>query len=321
MGLELHDHRAEAAARAARLLAADEGARRLLVDERDDLHPRQPRRLRRRGATPTAPTGWGYDDVLPYFIRAEGNTRLGAPFHGQDGPLHVEDRALHPRADRRRGSSRGRRRASSRTDDFNGAEQEGAGLYQVTCRKGRRWSVADAYLDPALARAQPDRAHRRARRRGSWSRAAAPSASTYRAAAASTTAYADAEVVLSGGADQQPAAADALRHRPGAPTCASMGIDVVVDLPGVGQNLHDHPAAPLVWLHQRHHRPRGVPRPAATWSALEGDAAPGRWSPTSARAAAFFTQPRRPRRARPPGPRRADRLLRQRPARADARAA
>lgn len=37
-------------------------------------------------------TGWGYDDVLPYFVRSEGNTRLGGPLHGQDGPLHVEDR-------------------------------------------------------------------------------------------------------------------------------------------------------------------------------------------------------------------------------------
>ena len=47
--------------------------------------------------------GWGYDDVLPYFVRAEGNTRLGAPYHGQDGPLHVEDRRLHPPADQRLG--------------------------------------------------------------------------------------------------------------------------------------------------------------------------------------------------------------------------
>ena len=48
------------------------------------------------------------------------------------------------------------------TDDFNGAEQEGAGLYQVTCRKGRRWSTNEAYLKPARGRAQPHRRHRRA---------------------------------------------------------------------------------------------------------------------------------------------------------------
>ena len=92
--------------------------------------------------------GWGYDDVLPYFVRAEGNTRLGAPYHGQDGPLHVEDRRYtHELTDPWVESAVSA--GLKPTDDFNGAEQEGAGLYQVTCRNGRRWSVDDAYLQPA----------------------------------------------------------------------------------------------------------------------------------------------------------------------------
>src|SRR4051795_13152596 len=95
--------------------------------------------------------GWGYDDVLPYFVRAEGNTRLGAPYHGQDGPLHVEDRRythplIHAWVESAVASG------LKPNDDFNGAEQEGAGLYQVTCKKGRRWSVNDAYLQPAIGR-------------------------------------------------------------------------------------------------------------------------------------------------------------------------
>ncbi len=95
--------------------------------------------------------GWGYDDVLPYFIKAEGNTRLGAPYHGQDGPLHVEDRRYtHPLTEAWVESAVAT--GFKPTDDFNGADQEGAGLYQVTCRKGRRWSVAKAYLEPALDR-------------------------------------------------------------------------------------------------------------------------------------------------------------------------
>ena len=95
--------------------------------------------------------GWGYADVLPYFIRAEGNTRLGAPYHGRQGRVHVEDRRYTHEL------SRAWVEAAvawglKPTDDFNGASQEGAGLYQVFCKRGRRWSAADAYLKPAMGR-------------------------------------------------------------------------------------------------------------------------------------------------------------------------
>ena len=84
--------------------------------------------------------GWGYDDVLPFFKKSEGNARLGGRFHGQGGPLHVEDRRYthelsHAFVDSAVAAG------LKPTDDFNGAEQEGAGLYQVTCRAagaGRR---------------------------------------------------------------------------------------------------------------------------------------------------------------------------------------
>src|SRR3954453_17091493 len=89
--------------------------------------------------------GWGYDDVLPYFIRSESNTRLGAPYHGSAGPLHVEDRRYtHPLS--RAWVESAVANGMKETDDFNGAGQEGAGQYQVTCHRGRRWTVDAAYL-------------------------------------------------------------------------------------------------------------------------------------------------------------------------------
>ncbi len=95
--------------------------------------------------------GWGYDDVLPYFVRAEGNTRLGAPFHGQDGPLTVEDRRFTHELSTAWVES-AVAAGEKRSDDFNGAVQEGVGEYQVTCRGGARWSTYEAYLKPAMAR-------------------------------------------------------------------------------------------------------------------------------------------------------------------------
>jgi choline dehydrogenase len=189
-------------------------------------------------------TGWGYDDVLPYFIRAEGNTRLGTPYHGQEGPLHVEDRRYtHPLTtawvDAAVASG------IKPTDDFNGAEQEGAGLYQVTQKKGRRWSVADAYLRPALGRrnltVRTGALATRVRLDGT--RAVGVD---YTAQGREHTAYAAAEVVLSGGAINSPQLLMLSGIGP-ATHLRETGIDVAVDLPGVGQNLHDHPACPVIW--------------------------------------------------------------------------
>ncbi|MEH0841165.1 GMC family oxidoreductase N-terminal domain-containing protein [Micromonospora sp. CPCC 205711] len=189
-------------------------------------------------------SGWGYDDVLPYFIKAEANERLGAPYHGQSGPLHVEDRRFtHELTDAWVESSVVA--GLKRNDDFNGAEQDGAGLYQVTCKRGRRWSVADAYLRPALDRpnltvrtnaftTRVDLAHGRA------------VGVTYRRAGRTERVRADAEVLLCGGAVNSPQLLMLSGIGP-ASHLREHGIDVVADLAGVGQNLHDHPAAPMVW--------------------------------------------------------------------------
>ena len=216
LGLELQTTEQKQLERPAGLLAADEGARRLLVDERDDLHPRQPRRLRhvarrprrdrlglrrrapRTSSGPRATPGW----ARPSTARtARCTSRTGA----------TPTRSPTP------GSTRRSPSGFKPTDDFNGAEQEGAGLYQVTCRKGRRWSIGQGLPRAGPRPPQPDRPHRRprraGRRRGRPRRRGHLPARGRRAHGA----YADARGRPVRWRDQLPAAADALRHRPRRP--------------------------------------------------------------------------------------------------------
>jgi choline dehydrogenase len=188
--------------------------------------------------------GWGYDDVLPYFVRSESNTRLGSPYHGQEGPLHVEDRRYtHPLSQAWVDSAVAG--GFKPTDDFNGAEQEGAGLYQVTCRKGRRWSVDKAYLRPAAGRENLTvRTGALVSRVLVEGRRAVGVA--YLHGSEEQVAHVEREVVLSGGALNSPQLLMLSGIGPAA-HLREVGVDVVQDLPGVGQNLHDHPAVPLVW--------------------------------------------------------------------------
>ncbi|HEU4568908.1 MAG TPA: GMC family oxidoreductase N-terminal domain-containing protein [Marmoricola sp.] len=188
--------------------------------------------------------GWGYDDVLPYFVRAEGNTRLGPPFHGQDGPLHVEDRRYtHPLTNLWVESAVSA--GLKRTDDFNGASQEGAGLYQVTCRNGRRWSTWRAYLQPALSRPNltVETGAFVTRVLLSGDRATGVS---YRSGGRTVSVSAGREVILCGGSVNSPHLLLLSGIGPAA-HLREHDIDVAVDLPGVGQNLQDHPATPFIW--------------------------------------------------------------------------
>ncbi|WP_310963179.1 GMC family oxidoreductase [Nocardioides terrisoli] len=189
-------------------------------------------------------TGWGYDDVLPYFVRAEANSRFGAPFHGQSGPLHVEDRRwTHELTQLWVDSAVGA--GLKRNDDFNGAEQEGAGIYQVTCHKGRRWSTYHGYLEPNLGRpnlrvvagALATRIEVDGDRAGGV---------RYRHGGRETTVTARREVLLCGGAVNSPHLLMLSGIGPAA-HLREFGIDVVADVPGVGQRLQDHPATPFLW--------------------------------------------------------------------------
>ena len=188
--------------------------------------------------------GWGYQDVLPYFVRAEANSRLGEPYHGQDGQQRVEDRRwTHPLTHAWVDSAVAT--GMKPNDDFNGAEQEGAGLYQVTCHQGRRWSTARAYLDPAA-----DRPNLTVRTGALAEKVLLEGGRAvgvrYRYGREQRTAYADGEVLLCGGAVNTPQLLMLSGVGPG-DHLRETGIEVLVDLPLVGANLHDHPAVPLVF--------------------------------------------------------------------------
>ncbi|HEX6356804.1 GMC family oxidoreductase [Actinophytocola sp.] len=190
------------------------------------------------------PAGWSWDEVLPYFIRSEHNTRLAGPLHGVDGPLYVEDRRYTHELSHAWVAS-AVASGMKPTDDFNGATQEGAGLYQVTCRRGRRWSTADAYLRPALTRSNL-----------TVRTAALVNRILFTGSRAVGVAYswhgvehevgASTEVLLSGGAVNSPQLLMLSGVGP-ATHLRELGIDVVAHLPGVGENLHDHPAVPMLW--------------------------------------------------------------------------
>src|SRR6202012_941420 len=95
--------------------------------------------------------GWSYADVLPYFRRSENNTELDGEYHGKGGPLHVS--GLQSDNPVKEMFLQGAREAQFRIrDDFNGAEQEGLGIYQVTQKNGERWSAARGYIHPHLNR-------------------------------------------------------------------------------------------------------------------------------------------------------------------------
>ena len=189
-------------------------------------------------------TGWGHEDVLPYFVRAEGNTRLGSPYHGQNGPLHVEDRTYTHELTQMWVDS-AVSAGEKPTDDFNGAEQDGVGSYQVTCKNGRRWSVDDGYLKPVRSRPNLDVETGAMATRIVLEGERAVGV-TYRHGGREITARATREVILCGGAVNSPQLLMLSGIGPGA-HLREHGIDVVADLAGVGQRLQDHPAVPMIW--------------------------------------------------------------------------
>jgi choline dehydrogenase-like flavoprotein len=97
--------------------------------------------------------GWSYDELLPYFKRSENNHRIHDGFHGSDGPMHVSDLQTH-NPFQQIYLNAAREAGFPINDDFNGATQEGLGIYQVTQRNGERWSAARGYLHPHMGTRQ-----------------------------------------------------------------------------------------------------------------------------------------------------------------------
>jgi choline dehydrogenase len=181
--------------------------------------------------------GWGYDDVLPYFKKAEDQTRGGNDFHGAGGPLPVSDwRHADPLSEAFVDAAV--QAGIPRNPDFNGATQEGAGFFQTTSKGGRRASAAVAYLRPAKARqnlhietsALAERLLFEGRRAVGVS---------YRVAGIPRTARARREVLVSGGAFNSPQLLQLSGIGP-AELLRQHGIEVVLDAPGVGSDLQDH---------------------------------------------------------------------------------
>lgn len=187
--------------------------------------------------------GWDWDSVLPWFRLAEDNARGADAWHGQGGPLHVMD-LCDPNPLSQRFVEAGHQAGWPVNPDFNGAEFEGVGMYQVTHKNGERFSAAKGYLHPHLGRpnlqvfteAQVERLMLEGRQvRGVQ----------LRHRGQRLTLRARHEVALCAGAFQSPQLlmlsgvgdpAELQRH----------GIAVHHALPGVGRNLHDHPDVVMV---------------------------------------------------------------------------
>jgi len=184
--------------------------------------------------------GWAYADVLPYFLRMEswhdGGHGGDPDWRGRDGPLHVtrgrrDNPLFHAFVEA------GRQAGFERTADYNGEKQEGFGPLEQTVWRGRRWSAANAYLKPALRRANLELVRCFARRimiedgraiGVEIERGGQPQ-----------TAKARREVILAASAINSPKLLMLSGIGPGA-ALAEQGIPVIADRPGVGQNLQDH---------------------------------------------------------------------------------
>jgi choline dehydrogenase len=181
--------------------------------------------------------GWGYTDVLPYFIRSESNDRFRDEYHGGSGPLAVSDHQ-----DRSRLTELFMQACHEvglpYTEDFNGARQEGYGYLQATIGKTGRCSTAVAYLRPAMSRKNLAVLTHATVIRVLIERNRAIGVE-YLESGRLQTAYAANEVILSAGAINSPQLLLLSGIGPAA-HLTEHGIEVLHDLPGVGGNLHDH---------------------------------------------------------------------------------
>lgn len=182
--------------------------------------------------------GWDYQSVLPYFRLSEHNEHFDNEYHGRHGPLNVsQSRTDSPFHDYFLNAAK--ECHIPVIDDFNGEEQEGAGIFQVTQKDGERWSTARAFLFPHMERSnlQVETQAQVQRILFEGKRAVAVE---FKQGKERRTVRARKEIILSAGAFQSPQLlllsgvgdADELKQH---------GIPVVHELPGVGKNLQDHP--------------------------------------------------------------------------------
>lgn len=182
--------------------------------------------------------GWSYDEVLPYFIKSEKNERIKNEFHGNHGPLSVIDlRSDNPL--QKKYLEAAKEQGYKVLDDFNGAEQEGLGVYQVTHVNGERCSIARAYLFPHLQRSNLTVLTQALTQRILIENGVAVGVE-YRKGNQIHQIRAKKEVLLSAGAMQSPQIL-MLSGVGDQKELSQHGIEVKKHLPGVGKNFHDHP--------------------------------------------------------------------------------
>ncbi|MDZ8239451.1 MAG: GMC family oxidoreductase N-terminal domain-containing protein [Nostoc sp. ChiQUE01a] len=181
--------------------------------------------------------GWSYQDVLPYFKKSENQQHGASQYHGVDGLLSVTD-PLAPAVTSQKFVEAAVALGYDRNPDFNGAQQEGAGLYQLTIKDGKRHSTAAAFLVPIL-----DRPNLTVTTGALVSRLLFEGTRTvgveYLHEGTIHQTFVNQEVILSAGAFDSPKLL-MLSGIGNAEHLRELGIPVVVDLPSVGQNLQDH---------------------------------------------------------------------------------
>jgi len=189
--------------------------------------------------------GWGWKDVQPYFLRAENNERGASENHATGGPLNVCDERS-PRQLTTRFLAAAEATGVPRVPDYNGPEQDGASPVQVTQRNGKRFSAADAYLRPNMKRENLSTVTGAQVLRVELENGRATGVRYRDRRGREQVAHADREVIVAAGSIGSPqllmlsgvGPADHLRE---------VGVQVTHDLPGVGQNLQDHPYVVCIW--------------------------------------------------------------------------
>jgi choline dehydrogenase len=189
-------------------------------------------------------SGWGYGDVLPYFMRSESLEGGGDAYHGSDGPLHVSKASSRSRI-YSSFIAAGGQAGHKLTSDFNGYQQEGFGPYQLTIKDGKRWSAAAAYLHPALGRTNLT-TETGARTTAILMEKGRAIGVEFARDGQTRRVYADAEVILSAGAVQSPQILQ-LSGIGDPEHLVAAGVTPTHALPGVGANLQDHLDVTLSW--------------------------------------------------------------------------
>jgi choline dehydrogenase len=211
-------------------------------------------------------SGWGWNDVRPYFLRAENNERGASEHHATGGPLNVADERS-PRRLTGRFLAAAEQAGIPRVPDYNGPEQDGASPAQVTQRNGRRWSCADAYLRPHMKRENLEVVTGATVVRVELGGGRATGVRYRDRRGRERVASAEREVILAAGSIGSPqilmlsgiGPADHLRE---------IGVDAAVDVPGVGENLQDHPYVVCIWESSAPESLYGAdkPKPLLEWA-------------------------------------------------------